>query len=250
MSPKSSIRFTRLLALAGGLAAGAYATYVGVAWHRYGLVGRTSRDDRDVLLDRFMPDYEAVERHHVEVVAPAALTLEIARDIDLFGLPPVRAIFKARELVLGASSDDTQRPRGLLAEALSMGWVVLAESPEREVVVGAVTKPWEPNVRFRSVPPDDFAAFNQSGYVKIAWTLRADPISPTQSIFRTETRAVATDPEARAKFRWYWSFFSPGIWLIRRMSLRPIKSAAERRWDAIAPPSAPRCNRRPAPPDS
>ena len=93
-----------------------------------------------------MPDYEAVERHHVEVAAAAALTLEIGCDIHLFGLPAVRAIFKARELVLGASSDDTQRPRGLLAEAMSMGSVVLAGRPEREVVVGAVSKPWEPNV--------------------------------------------------------------------------------------------------------
>lgn len=82
----------------------------------------------------------------MEVAAPAALTLEIARDIDLFRLPAVRAIFKARELVLDASSDDTQRPRGLLAEAPSMRRVVPAESREREVVLGAVTKPWEPNV--------------------------------------------------------------------------------------------------------
>jgi len=27
-----------------------------------------------------------------------------------------------------------------------------------------------------------------------------------KSIFRTETRAVAIDPSARTKFRWYWSF--------------------------------------------
>jgi hypothetical protein len=106
---------------------------------------------------------------------------------------------------------------------------VLADVPEREVVVGAVTKPWEANVTFRALAPDQFAAFSEPGYVKIAWTLRAESIGTTDSIFRTETRAVATDATARAKFRRYWSFLSPGIILIRWAILGPLKSEAERR---------------------
>ena len=54
---------------------------------------------------------------------------------------------------------------------------------------------------FRALPPDQFAAFNEPGYVKIAWTIRADAISETESVFRTETRAIATDPDARTRFR-------------------------------------------------
>ena len=65
--------------------------------------------------------------------------------------------------------------------------------------------------------------------MKIVWTLRADPVNTAQSIFRTETRAVATDPEARRKFRRYWSFLSPGIIVIRWMTLGPLKADAERR---------------------
>jgi len=45
-----------------------------------------------------------------------------------------------------------------------------------------------------------------------------------RSIFRTETRAVATDAAARAKFRWYWSFLSPGIALSRMLSLRRLRA--------------------------
>jgi hypothetical protein len=48
-------------------------------------------------------------------------------------------------------------------------------------------------------------------------------------MFRTETRAVATDVEARRRFRLYWSLASPGIGLIRWLSLRPLKMAAEQR---------------------
>jgi len=40
---------------------------------------------------------------------------------------------------------------------------------------------------------------------------------------------MTTDPAARAKFRRYWSFLSPGIIVIRWVSLRPLKAEAERR---------------------
>jgi hypothetical protein len=106
---------------------------------------------------------------------------------------------------------------------------VLAEVPGPEIVVGAVTKPWQANPVFRSIAPAQFAGFNEPDCVKVAWTLRADPVSPTTSIFRTETRVVATDPIARAKFRRYWSWLSPGIRLIREAMLPPVKIEAERR---------------------
>lgn len=140
-----------------------------------------------------------------------------------------RAIFKGRGLILGATPREGSAPRGILDETLSQGWVVLEEVLDREIVVGSVTLPWEPNVTFRSIAPDLFAAFAEPNYVKIAWTLRADPIDESTSVFSTETRAVATDPGARRRFRLYWSFLSPGIALIRWLSLRPLKAEAERR---------------------
>lgn len=150
--------------------------------------------------------------------------------------PLTRAIFRTREVVLGASPDDRTRPRGLLAAMRSFGWGVLAEQPEREIVVGAVTQPWEANVTFRSLPPDQFAAYNEPDGVKIVWTLRADPIGDHHSIFMTETRAVATDQAARDRFRRYWAFASPGIAAVRWLSLKPLKREAERR--ARAPQAA------------
>jgi hypothetical protein len=212
-----------------GLAAGAYAGYAGLTWLRYGNPAPSRPDDADQFLDRFMPVYDVVERHHVQVAAPADITFAAACEQDLMALPVVRAIFKAREVVLGSEPDATQRPRGLLALTTSLGWGVLAETPGREIVMGAVTQPWQANVVFRAVPPDEFGAFDEPDYVKVVWTLRVDAIGANDSVFRTETRAVATDPAARAKFRRYWSFLSPGIILIRRASLKPLRAAAERR---------------------
>lgn len=228
-------------AAGAGLAAAEYAVSVGRSWLRYGQGPRSADDEGDALLDRFMPAYDVVERHQIRVQAPAAVTLAVARDQELLQLPVVRALVRGRELILGARPDERPRPRGLLAEVQSLGWVVLAELPNREVVVGAVTKPWEPNVTFRSIPPDEFAAFAEPDYVKIAWTLRADPIGQRAAMFRTETRALATGPAARTKFRRYGAFLSPGIRLIRRLSLRPLKTAAER---AVAPEGATHARRR------
>jgi hypothetical protein len=113
-------------------------------------------------------------------------------------------------------------------QARAWGWGVLAEREGREIVFGAVTQPWRTRPTFRALPPDEFRRFHDPGYVKIAWTLRADPIDATKSMVRTETRAITTDPGARRKFRGYWSLVLPGIVLIRRMGLQLVKKDAER----------------------
>jgi hypothetical protein len=170
-----------------------------------------------------------VERHHVRIVAPAEITFSAACNMNLQQSSVVRAIFKGRELILGSELEERPSPLGLVAQAKVWGWGVLAEEPGREIVFGAATQPWLANPVFRALPPDEFKTFHEPGYVKIAWTLRADPIDATTSVFRTETRVAATDPTSRAKFRRYWAFLSPGIILIRWISLGPLKAEAERR---------------------
>jgi hypothetical protein len=61
------------------------------------------------------------------------------------------------------------------------------------------------------------------------WTLRADPINAAESIARTETRVATTDLVARKAFRRYWSLVSPGVEVIRWVSLRLVKREAEGR---------------------
>lgn len=233
---RSIRRALRWLAAGLGLAAVSYAAYVAITWYGYGQVKRSSGfDAEDALLDRFIPNYEVAERHQVRVTAPAEITLAAAADLDLQQSAIVRGIFKGRELILGCEPDGTVRPRALLAQVKALGWGVLAEIPGREIIVGAVAQPWMANVVFRLLPPEEFAAFQQPGYAKIVWTLRADPLGTGESIARTETRVLTTDPTARAKFRRYWSFLSPGIALIRRVSLGMVKTEAERRAREVKP---------------
>ena len=117
---------------------------------------------------------------------------------------------------------------GLVEGMLAIGWGVLADIPGRLFVAGAVTEPWRAAVEFRALAPEDFAAFDEPGYVKIVWTLEAEALSESESIARTRTRVKTTDPAARRRFRRYWTVSSLGILLIRHEILRLVRREAER----------------------
>jgi hypothetical protein len=219
----------RWAAIAAASAAATYAGLAAAAWWRYGAARPPLADAADALLDRFMPVFDVAERHRIAVAAPSAITLQAAKEMDLQRSGVTRAIFRAREWALAAAPPERNLPRGLIEQVSALGWGVLADEPGHEIVMGAVTQPWKGDVVFRAVPPDAFLTFDEPDFVKIAWTLRADPTGDDRSVFRTETRAVATDADAAAKFRRYWALASPGIFLIRWLSLGPLKREAERR---------------------
>jgi hypothetical protein len=192
------------------------------------LLGIARRAEQfDVLLDALIPDYDIVERHRVRVNAPPSETLAAAEHVDLRDSLLIRAILRLRGLAMGAKRTEPARPHGLVAETTSMGWRVLAETPGQEIVLGAATQPWLADVTFRPLAPERFAGFDEPGYVKIVWTLRVDPAFPDGTIFQTETRALATDADARDRFRRYWTRVVPGVVAIRWILLRLLKKAAE-----------------------
>jgi hypothetical protein len=84
-------------------------------------------------------------------------------------------------------------------------------------------------VKFRSIPPETFHAWSEPDFVKIAWTLEAEPLRVDVTRFRTQTRVLATDRNARLKFLIYWTFAGLLIVLIRRIGNRAIRLEAERR---------------------
>jgi hypothetical protein len=210
------------------IAAAGYAALVVLNRAKYGKVKSTA-DARDSLLDRFIPLPEVAEHHQIDVAAPADVVMATAQEMEFLKSPVIRAIVKARELVLGGEPDTREHPTALVKQMQSIGWVILDERPGREIVLGAATQPWQAAPVFRSVPAAEFKDFSEPGYVKIAWTLRADPIDDTHSTFVTETRVVTTDAAARQRFRTYWSFVAPGVEVIRMAMLRPLRRAAEAR---------------------
>ena len=223
----------RGMLVAGGVAAAGYAALVAFNRMKYGQAS-VARAGRSSLLDRFIPAPEVVEHHQIDIAAPADIVMTTAKNMALMNSPLIRVIIRIRELALGGEPDRRPHPQALVEQMTSIGWVVLAERAGREVVLGSVTQPWEAAPVFRSVAPAEFLSFAEPGYVKIAWTLRADPVDAGHSIFHTETRVCTTDSEARRRFRRYWSFVAPGVELIRMAMLSPLKCAAERKVHAAA----------------
>jgi hypothetical protein len=198
-----------------------------VAWLRYGHRRRPSLEGGDPL-DAFIPEPELDEAHETRVHAPAPVTLQAAKELDVQRSPLVRLIFNLRTLTtrLRGGSVRWESPR-LVEETLAIGWGVLADVPGL-YIAGAVTQPWKGDVEFRALPPEEFAAFDEPGYAKIVWTLEAEELPGGESIARTRTRVSTTDATARRLFRRYWAAMSPGILLIRYEMLRLVRRQAER----------------------
>jgi hypothetical protein len=215
---------------AAGTGALAYGAWSVATWARYGHP-HSERHPPDELLDQFLPDPEVDEYHQFTVQAPAPVTFAVAKGMDLQAAPVIKGIFWLRAVPAMLRGQPYRRrgPRELLEETLALGFGVLAEVPDRELVVGTYTQPWHQQVNFHSLPPQEFAAFAEPGYVKIVWTLAAEPLGPNRSRFVTRTRVATTDAEARRRFRRYWAPMSAGILLIRYLSLPMVRREAERR---------------------
>jgi hypothetical protein len=181
-------------------------------------------------LDRFIPKPDVRERFEITIGAPAELVMEIATNFDMQSLPLVRAVFRLREMLMKSGRRAARRPQGMLDETRALGWGLLFEHPGRLVICGARCQPWLPDVKFTAIAPDTFEAYAEPGQVKIAWTLEASEVGAASTRFAQETRAVATDGEARTRFRRYWRWARFGIVAIRVLLLPAVKRSAERCW--------------------
>ena len=185
-------------------------------------------------LEPFIPHPDIRERHATVVRAPASIVFDAAQAFDMQSVPLIRATIRLRQVFLGSTRIE-RRPRPFLQEALAMGWGVLASEPGRAVVMGAACQPWLADVQFTSIATTDFAAYREPNRVKIAWTLEVEALATASARLATETRAVATDDEARRRFRRYWRWARFGIVAIRWAMLPAIRRQAERVWQAQAP---------------
>lgn len=223
----------RAALVGGGIAAAGLglAGYAAASWLRYGRKSRQEKDGGPDLLDQFIPEYEVSDRHSIEIAAPAELVYQAAREMDINRAPLIRGIFAVRSLPARLRRRRLERAAvSLVEETSALGWELLAEVPDRLLIMGAYTRPWEASVVFHGVPAAAFRDFDEPGYAKIVWTLEVEPLSADRSRFTTRTRVVTTDQQARKLFRRYWTLVAPGVRLIRRSSLGLIKRTAERQF--------------------
>lgn len=108
--------------------------------------------------------------------------------------------------------------------------MLLAEQPDRELVVGTIGQFWRAaGGAYRVADADEFLTANPPGYAKAVMNFVIYRKHGSDGIrLRTETRIYIPDPGARRRFAAYWRIIYPGSAVIRIAWLRAIKRRAER----------------------
>ena len=97
--------------------------------------------------------------------------------------------------------------------ATRTSFLLPAEEPWREVVIGPLVLA-PPGTRPGGTPtPELFRALEAPGYVKATMNFLVEDRGDT-CVLTTETRVHATDPSARRRFGAYWRVIYPGSALI------------------------------------
>jgi hypothetical protein len=161
------------------------------------------------LLSGVLPRWDVRERHALALDAPAERVWAALYETTLAEMPLVRFLFRLRGL---PSAPD----RGLLELE---GFGTIAEEPGRELVVGAVGRPWV--VWERLQRNADVRTFNAPGYARMALNVTYDGRT-----LATETRVQLTGPGTGRWFKLYWLVVGPFSGLIRRAWLRAIARRA------------------------
>jgi len=180
-----------------------------------------------VLIDRFLPDYDVVEHHQIDVDAPVDRAYRAVKELDLARSPVVLALLFARGLPTMFTGAVKPKRRLGLDEIVESGFVVLGEEPDRELVLGVVGKFWRPTSGVHRIEAGEFAGFDTPGFAKGAWNFVVSERPAGSTRVETETRIACTDDDARHRFSRYWWLIGPFSALIRRVMLRDIKRDAE-----------------------
>jgi hypothetical protein len=187
-------------------------------------------------LDQFVPVYQFREYHSTSIRAQAeeifdAIKSVTADDIFLFrGLTWIRRLGRRGP----ASILNPPANQPILDVATKTSFVLLANQPNREIVVGIVViapRRW----RLRQRPtPQEFKSLRAPGFALAAMNFLIERESAAEHVLSTETRIFATSASARLRFAAYWTAIYPGSALLRRMWLRAIAVRAQRETPAVA----------------
>lgn len=180
-------------------------------------------------LDHFMPAYQFSEIHTARIKAPRDRVYRAIKSVTADEIFLFRALTSIRRLGRPGPESILSAPERmpLLDVATRTSFLLLADEPAREIVVGTLVvapRGWRPRTRPTS---ERFRALRDPGFALAAMNFRIEDAGRNGCTVTTETRVYATDAPTRLRFARYWRVIYPGSALIRRMWLRAIKHRAE-----------------------
>lgn len=181
-------------------------------------------------LDRAMPAWQFRERHWTRIHASPERVYQSIRAVTVGEIALLRTLTWIRSPHLGAAPASILNPpvaESFFDVALRSGFIIVSDTPPREVVVGTVVAG---RVRDLHGEPTaaNFITLAAPGFVKATMNFRVEPAGGGECDLITETRVFATDPKSARLFAGYWRVIYPGSALIRIMWLRAIRHRSER----------------------
>jgi hypothetical protein len=179
-------------------------------------------------IDDFAPAYQFDERHSIRVQAPRGRVFRAIKAVTADEILFFRTLTWIRSPHLpGRGPESILNVRSttpILEAALRGGFVLLAEEPDRELVLGAVVCC---RGRARVASAEEFRRLERPGVAKAVMNFLVEDDGPGWTRVTTQTRVFATDAAATRRFAAYWRVIYPGSALIRRTWLRAIQRRAE-----------------------
>jgi len=180
-------------------------------------------------LDQLAPVYQFNEVHSIQVAASREQVYRAIKDVTADEIRLFRILTWIRRGGRPSPESILNVPEHMpiLEVATRTGFLLLAEEPNHEIVVGTgvATPPgFQPK---RRPTPEEFKAVRQPGFALATMNFLVEDAGPGVSTVTTETRVYATDPSTRRRFAVYWRVIYPGSALIRRMWLQAVKRRAE-----------------------
>ncbi len=172
-----------------------------------------------MLIDSYLENFHYNEKNSTVVSKEPEYVWPFIKNFDMAESGIIKALFSIRGL------PDTMLS---LDGFIESGFLLLDERKNEEIVLGLVSQPWKYKAGIAQIAPGDFKAFNDKGFVKVAWNFHVAAAGTNRTYLSTETRIFCADENARFKFSIYWSLISPFSRLTRIIMLNIIRKSAER----------------------
>ncbi|HEV2087438.1 MAG TPA: hypothetical protein VGR21_03895 [Cryptosporangiaceae bacterium] len=173
-------------------------------------------------LDAVLPAYQFNEVHATRVHASAERTFAAVKAVTPGEIRLLRTLMAVRSL----GQADLPERRPMLATMNDLGYRILVERPDHEIVLGSVSGGSDQAHDHADAPA--FAAADGPGYIKVAFNFVVRDVGAGWCEVTTETRVLGTDAGSRREFAAYWRVIYPGSSLLRVTWLAAIRERAER----------------------
>ena len=202
---------------------------------------RRARKPPATRLDEILPAWQFDEHHETRIHASpeqveTAIRAVTADEILLFRTltwirSPHLSSSRQPRSVLNAAGN-----RPILESAQAGGFMMLAEEPRRELVLGTLVMvpdslrklPLAERKRLRAeFTPAKLVELDKPGYAKAAMNFLIEDEGNGWVSLATDTRVFATSDDARRRFAAYWRVIYPGSSFLRRTWLAAIRRRAE-----------------------